>query len=644
MHELIRHLRQHRFALTAAGIALMGTLLTWLIWPGSLRFPFALFIAAVMVSAWRGGLRPGLVTTGASTLALLILFLLFPAFRDAEQGEHFLLRLGMFVLIGVLAGYLAMKCREAVVAHDRFHDTVASLGEALVFTDVQGKVTFLNATAQALTGCAPTDVEGKPLGQAIALLDGQTRLPLDDPAERTLRDNVASALPDGALLVSAGKLETPIDGKAIPLHDADNRLVGVAIAFHAAAARRQAEQELRQREQRYRVALGGAPTALLLLDVRGHCLFSNRACQTLGGFTFDEGLGQGWTRCIHLDDRDQLLGGWTAALEKEAGAFAGEFRSNGGRDEARWLRLRSTPIFSDKGQTLGHVATIEDLTELKKAESARRASEEHAAAAAQRQKKIEEALAQLGEDVQRQLQAGEEEKRQSEEKLRALENAKKEAERARDEHLAARRQAEETLHGSQLEFARLMDEHLAAKRQAEQSLQLARDESTEQLAAQAAARQEAEEALLRLLEESAPPTEDHAAARHQAEEALHAARQEIDKLTADFLNDMSGHEEKLADARHGEEEARKESDNLRQEVASLGARLDERERELALARQSLDELAREKERLEERVRSTPPPAPPPAAETPDRNGHPEPAASTATPSPAGEGREWIAYN
>src|SRR5262249_32539257 len=156
----------------------------------------------------------------------------------------------------------------------------------------------------------------------------------------------------------------------------DERLVGVAVAFHAAAGRRQAEQELRTREQRFRAALGGSPAPLLLLDVRGHCLFSNRAAQSLGGFTFDEGLGQGWTRCIQLEDRARILGGWTAALENDAGSFNGEFRLNATRDGSRWLRFRSTPIFSDQGQTLGHVATIDELTDLKKAEEARRTSEE----------------------------------------------------------------------------------------------------------------------------------------------------------------------------------------------------------------------------------------------------------------------------
>src|SRR5215468_2755554 len=60
MQQIIQQLRRQWFALIAAGVALLCTIVTWQV---SQRFPFALFIAAVMVSAWRGGLRPGLVTT-----------------------------------------------------------------------------------------------------------------------------------------------------------------------------------------------------------------------------------------------------------------------------------------------------------------------------------------------------------------------------------------------------------------------------------------------------------------------------------------------------------------------------------------------------------------------------------------------------
>jgi PAS domain S-box-containing protein len=642
MRELFSHLRAHRFALAAAGIALFGTLVTW---PLSQRFPFALFIAAVMVSAWRGGMRPGLVTTGASTAALLLLFLIFPTVPDAEPGEHFLLRLGMFVLVGVLAGYLSMKCKQAIVAHDRFHDTLASLGEALIFTDAHGKVTFLNPIAQTLMGIAPADAEGKPLGQVLTLCQDETHAPLDDPAARTLRENAPSPLPDGTLLVSARRGETAIEGKALPLHDADERLVGVAIAFHTAGERRQNEQDLRQREQRFRVALGASPAALLLLDAQGHCLFTNRACQTLGGFTFDEGLGQGWTRCIDLDDRDRVLNDWTAALQSEAGAFSSEFRLHGTREEPRCLHLRSAQMFSDKGQSLGHVATLEEITELKRAEQARRGSEDRAVAAAQRQEKIEQVLSQLRAELERQVQSGAETQRQAEEKQRALENAKQQAEAKIRDMEMAKRQAEETLNGSQLEFARLMDEHLAAKRQAEEALHQARDEFSRQLDTHAVARREAEEALARLREEPRPESTEHATARRKAEEALAAAHQdhskEIEQLNADFLNDMNALEEKLAQARHGEDEAKRESESLQREIGALRARLEEEEQAAAQARQIAEELNREKERLETLVRAA---APPPVQEEIATNGHTEPHMVTVSPRRPPEPADWLSYN
>ena len=61
MHEARRLLRRHGLSLA---VTLLAFLFTLLFWPISQRFPFALFIVAVLVSAWHGGLRAGLVTTG----------------------------------------------------------------------------------------------------------------------------------------------------------------------------------------------------------------------------------------------------------------------------------------------------------------------------------------------------------------------------------------------------------------------------------------------------------------------------------------------------------------------------------------------------------------------------------------------------
>lgn len=613
MHEVTRLLRQHRFALLVTGVALAGTLITW---PISQRFPFALFIAAVMVAAWRGGFKPGLVTTGLSMLALLLLHAVLPSARQAETEEHFFIRLGMFGLIGLLAGYLSMKCRQAVLAHDRFHDTLTSLGEALIFTDAHAVVTFLNPMAQMLTGCAPDEASGKPLGQVLSLIHADKRQPIDDPAARALSDNTASVFPEGSVLVSKSGLGTPVEGKAIPLRDADERMVGVAVAFHAAAARRQAEQELRQQEQRLRAAVGGCPAALLLLDVEGRCLFSNRAAQLLGGFSFDEALGQGWTRCIHLQDRDRVLNDWTAALHTEAGEYAVEFRMQGVQNEPRWLRLRAAQMGTAEGQTLGHVAALEDITPWKLAEEKRHESETQLTAATARQKQIDETLSRLRDDLQRQVQASADAQRQMQEKLTALAATKREVEETRDTltrqleaSQAAQHQAEDALERSRSDFARLMDEHTAARRRAEEDLQRARDDFARQMEEHGEARRQAEEALRKQREEFAPRMEERATAQRKAEESLQTVRldyeKQLEKLTSDFLSDMAASEEKLTQARKSESAAREEAEVLRQQLAASHGRLGALEQESNSHRQSAETLAREKGDLESLMHHTP---------------------------------------
>jgi PAS domain S-box-containing protein len=665
MHDLIPQLRRQWFALMLAGVALLGTLLMIWLLPGSRRFPFALFITAVMVSAWSGGMRPGLVTTSVSALALLILCLVFPVMRATETGEHFAFRLIMFLFIGLLAGYLSMKCKAAIIAHDRFHDAVAGMGESLIFTNAQGRITFLNQPAQSLTGLAPADAQGKRFGDAVALLEEDSRRPLEDPASWALQTNAPAALPDGTLLRSATNIETPIEGTSIPLYDANEQIVGVAVAFHSAAARRAKEQDLRQREQRFRNSLDSAPAALLLLDPQGRCLFTNRACQVLGGFSSDEGLGHGWTRCIHLDDRDRVLTDLGAAVHGVEGTFQCEFRLNFKGDEPRRLRFQATTIVSDYGQPLGQVAVIEDVTNLmrleaarreseervERAEAARKAVEEQAATAAQRQKKIEESLGQLREELTRQLQAAAEEKRSADQRLETAESAKHEAERARDdsarrleESETARRQAEETLHGSQLEFARLMDEHLAAQRQAEETLQQTRDECTRQLAD---ARREAEDALRQVRGHIDPAElERHAAARREAEEALHDAKQrhaqELDQVSNDSLSELGALEEKLRQSQQNDGAARKENEELQKALGTLQTELQGNDRHLAEARQQIEKLTRENELLAEALRPAAGSTLPVPIE-PNGNGEPvsRPAFIDRTPA---EAADWLSFN
>ena len=77
------------------------------------------FAVAVMVSAWYGGWKPGLAATGLSGFLLLFLH----AFRFPEADPEFYPRLGLFLVVGLLASYLSRECRRALQAVGWLHDT-----------------------------------------------------------------------------------------------------------------------------------------------------------------------------------------------------------------------------------------------------------------------------------------------------------------------------------------------------------------------------------------------------------------------------------------------------------------------------------------------------------------------------------------
>ena len=76
--------------------------------------------------------------------------------------------------------------------------TLASIGDAVIATDRQGKVAFLNPVAEALTGWTQADAKGQPLGMVFVILNEQTRQAVENPVAKVLRDGVIVGLSDHA--------------------------------------------------------------------------------------------------------------------------------------------------------------------------------------------------------------------------------------------------------------------------------------------------------------------------------------------------------------------------------------------------------------------------------------------------------------
>ncbi len=122
--------------------------------------------------------------------------------------------------------------------------TLASIADAVVTTDVAGTITYLNPTAERLTGWRTTEALGQPLGTVVALISDETRQPIEDIPARCLRDGRAVDLADGVLLVRRDGTEVPIGDSAAPLRDRHGATIGVVMVFHDMTERRRAIRAL----------------------------------------------------------------------------------------------------------------------------------------------------------------------------------------------------------------------------------------------------------------------------------------------------------------------------------------------------------------------------------------------------------------
>ena len=130
--------------------------------------------------------------------------------------------------------------------------------------------------------------------------------------------------------------------------------------------RYRAEQALRESEDRFRTLCSSAPLAIFQTDAQGQHTYNNPLWYEISGLGEKESSGYGWDRAIHPEDRDQVFEDWQRTVS-EQGSWVHEHRLLTPQGQVRWVRVLASPIYSSQGQFLGHVGTIEDITERKQA-------------------------------------------------------------------------------------------------------------------------------------------------------------------------------------------------------------------------------------------------------------------------------------
>ncbi len=201
-------------------------------------------------------------------------------------------------LLSVVANQTAIVLQRRG-AEERVHErrewlrvTLASISDAVIATDNQGKVTYLNAVAEELTGWTAKDAEGIPLEAVFFILNESSRLPIDNPVERVLREGVVVGLANHTILIAKDGTERPIDDSAAPIRDAAGKMIGDVLIFRDVTEQRRAERALQESEGRKSAILKTALDCIISMNHEGKLVDFNPAAERTFGYSRSEVIGR----------------------------------------------------------------------------------------------------------------------------------------------------------------------------------------------------------------------------------------------------------------------------------------------------------------------------------------------------------------
>src|SRR6202051_4382257 len=115
---------------------------------------------------------------------------------------------------------------------ERAQVTLNSIGDAVLSTDLQGKVTYLNAVAEKITGWPREEANGKDIDEVFRIIDGGTREPCANPLRTAFTKNRTVGLTPNCILIRRDGAEFAIEDSAAPIHDQHGLATGAVIVFH----------------------------------------------------------------------------------------------------------------------------------------------------------------------------------------------------------------------------------------------------------------------------------------------------------------------------------------------------------------------------------------------------------------------------
>ena len=199
------------------------------------------------------------------------------------------LGLGLGIFLAWFTRYHVEKLGTRLLqSEERWTATLGSIGEAVIATDSEGRVTFLNPIAAALIGWGLKEAINQPIGNVLKLINEESGMTADNEVLRVLKEKQVLAVSSHVDLVTRDGREIPVEHSAAPILASGGKVIGVVLVFRDVAERRR--EQIATREQAALLEL--TQDSVFVIDMEGTILFWSRGAEVMFGYSKTLAAGQ----------------------------------------------------------------------------------------------------------------------------------------------------------------------------------------------------------------------------------------------------------------------------------------------------------------------------------------------------------------
>ncbi|MBW2650584.1 MAG: PAS domain S-box protein [Deltaproteobacteria bacterium] len=259
------------------------------------------------------------------------------------------------------------EAEKALHDSEKKYRTLAETTNDIAFVlDLDGKFTYVSPVVEKLTGYSWQDFLGRPFTEFIAPEYVNSEI-------KNFQEGLAGKeFPLVEIEVKHKDGGTvPIELNVTSLPDATGKTTGRIGVARDITDRRKANEALRESEEKYRLIFGNTPLGILHFDEKGIITACNDQFVKIIGSTQEVLVG---LNMLNLPDKD-IVSAVAVAINGKPGYYEDDYHSVTA-NKVTPVRILFAPIISEKGEVIGGVGIIDDITERKRAEKALRKSEE----------------------------------------------------------------------------------------------------------------------------------------------------------------------------------------------------------------------------------------------------------------------------